>query len=92
MTENFFGHLEFALDFLETCPDETPLVETLAHRKQQYQKNIIKAEQFERQRRKHNVETMIMQGIRIPHFDVRDDMQKIVMIDTVSIAVYGKVL
>jgi len=92
MTDDFFGHLEFVLDFLETSPDETSLKEALALRKQHHQKNIIKAEQFERQRRNHNVETMIMQGIRIPHFDSQDDMQKITMIDTVSLAIYGKIL
>jgi mannitol/fructose-specific phosphotransferase system IIA component (Ntr-type) len=80
------------LDFLETCPDETPLEESLALRKQHHRKNIIKAGQFQRQRRKRNVETMIMQGIRIPHCDPQDDMQKIAMIDTVSLAIYGKIL
>ena len=92
MTDDFFGHLEFMLNFLETCPEETPLEEALAQRKQHHQKNLIKAEQFERQRRNRNVETMIMQGIRIPHFDPQDDMQKITMIDTVSIALYHEIL
>jgi len=80
------------LDFLETSPGETPLEESLAHWKQHHQKNIIKAGQFQRQRQNKNVETMIMQGIRIPHFDPQDDMQKIAMIDTVSLAIYGKIL
>ena len=91
MTDDFFGHLEFVLDLMETCSDKTPLAESLALRKQHHQKNIIKAEQFERQRRNRNVETMIMQGIRIPHCDPQDDMQKIAMIDTVSLAIYGKI-
>jgi len=92
MTDDFFGHLKFVLDFLETSLDETPLEESLAHWKQHHQKNIIKAGQFQRQRQNKNVETMIMQGIRIPHFDPQDDMQKIAMIDTVSLAIYGKIL
>jgi len=90
--DNFVQHLEFMLHFLEICPDDVPLEESLAHQKQQHQKNIMRAEQFERQRKNRNVETMIMQGIRILHFDPRDDMHKIVMIDTVSLALYGKTL
>jgi len=92
MRDDFLQHLEFVLHFLETSPDGIPLEESLAHQKQHHQKNIMRAEQFERQRKNRNVETMIMQGIRILHFDPRDDMQKIAMIDTVSIAMYGKTL
>jgi hypothetical protein len=92
MTDDFFGHLEFVLDFLAAGPVDDPLKEALARRKQQHQKNILKAEHFERQRRNRNVETMIMQGIRIPHVDPKDDMQKIAMIDTIAIALYGKIL
>ena len=92
MTQDLFGHLAFVLDFLEACPDGTDLREALAQRKQLHRKNIAKAEQFERQRRNRNVETMIMQGIRIPHFDPREDMRKIALIDTVAIALYGKIL
>ena len=89
VTEDFFGLVKFVLDFLETSPDGIALKEALAHRKQQHSKNIIKADQFERQRQNRNVETMIIQGIRIPHIDPRDDMRKIAMIDTVSLAIYG---
>jgi len=90
--DNFWEHLEFVLQFLETRQDDTPLKEALAYRKRQYQKNILKAEQFERQRGNRNVETMILQGVRIPHFDSQGDMQKIALIDTVSLALYGKIL
>ena len=58
----------------------------------QRHKNILKTEQFENQRQNRNVETMILQGIRIPHFDPQDDMRKIAMIDTVFIAIYGKII
>jgi hypothetical protein len=92
VTDDFFEHLEFVLDILETCPDNTPLAESLALRKQHHQKSITKAEQFERQRLNRNMETMIMQGIRTPLFDPQKDMQKIAMIDTVSLAIYGKIL
>ena len=92
MTDDFFGYLAFVLAFLETGPYGEPLKEALTRRKRHHQKNILKAEQFEGQRRTRNVETMIMQGIRIPHFDPGDDMQKIAMIDTVAIALYGKIL
>ncbi|MBW2634872.1 MAG: hypothetical protein JRE14_12255, partial [Deltaproteobacteria bacterium] len=60
--------------------------------KEQLQDNIHKAEQFETLRRNRNVETMILQGIRIPHFDTRDDMQKVVMIDAVGLAIYGQTM
>lgn len=90
--DNFFEYLEFVLHFLETSPADKHLKESLAHRKQQHHKNILKAEQFESQRQTRNVETMILQGIRIPHFDPQDDMRKIAMIDTISLALYGRTL
>lgn len=90
MGDDFLRHLELMLHLLETCPDGIPLEESLALQKQQHQKNIMRAEQFEQQRKNRNVETMIMQGIRILHYDPRDDMQKIAMLDTVSLALYGK--
>ena len=92
MRDVFLQHLEFVLHFLEICPDDIPLEESLAHQKQQHHKNIMRAEQVELQRKNRNVETMIMQGIRILHFDPQGDMQKIAMIDTISIAMYGKTL
>jgi hypothetical protein len=92
MPEAFSDHLAFVLQFLEISPDDMPLQDSLARQKQLYRKNIIRAGQFERQRRGRNVETMIMQGIRIPHADPEDDMRKIAMLDTVAMALYGKTL
>jgi len=90
--DDFLRHLEFVLHFLETSPADTPLKTSLAHLKKQYRKNIIKAKQFEKQRQNRNIETMILQGVRIPHLDPQDDRQKIAMLDTVSLALYGKTL
>ena len=89
LPSTFFEYLEFVLHFLETSPGGKHLKESLADRKQQHYKNILKAEQFESQRQNRNVETMILQGIRIPHFDPQDDRRKIAMIDTISLALYG---
>ncbi len=87
---DFFEYLKFVLYFLEISPSRCSLKKSLANLKEQLQDNIHKAEQFETLRRNRNVETMILQGIRIPHFDTRDDMQKVVMIDAVGLAIYGR--
>lgn len=92
MPETVLDHLEFVLHLLETSPDDMPLRDSLTRQKQLYRKNVIRAGQFERQRHGRNMETMIMQGIRIPHADPEDDMRKIAMLDTVAMALYGKTL
>ena len=92
LLDNFSEYLEFVLHFLATNPGGKGLKESLAHRKQHHHKNILKSELFESQRQNRNVETMILQGMRIPHFDPQDDMRKIAMIDTISLALYGRTL
>ena len=85
-------YLEFILHLLEAAPVDTPLMAFMAQQKRLYQKQIARARGFEWQRDNRNVETLILLGIRIPHFDSRDAMQKISMLDTVSLAIYGRIL
>ena len=58
----------------------------------QHLKNIRTAEQFEALRKDRNVETMILQGVRIPHFDMAAEMKKVVMVDDVSLAIYKQTM
>jgi len=60
--------------------------------KNQHLENIHKAEQFEALRKGRNIETMILQRIRMPHFNTPDDIQKVVMIDDVSLAIYKQTM
>lgn len=86
------SHLELILHLLEAGPANISLRAFMVQQKQQYQKQIARARVFEWQRDNRNVETLILQGICIPYFDTRDMMQKISMLDTVSLAICGKIL
>jgi len=90
--DRFFDAFKFMLSVLETCPSGRDPRVALAARKQTHMEAIRRAEQFEKLSKGRNVETLILQGVRIPHFNTADDMQKIVWIDDIGLAVYGETL
>ena len=90
--KDFFEYFRFVLDFLEESPRGISLRKSLAATKKQHLKNIRTADQFEILRKGRNVETMILQGVRIPHFDLAAEMKKVVMIDDVGLAIYAQTM
>ncbi|MCG6908513.1 MAG: hypothetical protein LJE94_00140 [Deltaproteobacteria bacterium] len=87
-----FECLEFVLHFLETVPPDSDLKTALAARKQRYRNHLLKAGYVEKMRGSRNAETLMVQGVRLPHCDPGDAMRKIVMLDAVALAIYGQTL
>jgi hypothetical protein len=88
----FLEAFKFILSVLETGQTDSDPKIRLAHLKKTYQDTIRRAEQFSQRVKGRNVETLILQGVRIPHFNPVDDMQKIILIDDIGLAMYGETM
>ena len=91
----FFKCLDFMLDFFAGLKDaglkdDRNILQSLEDRKGFYFQNLQKAASFEELLNKNNMETLISRGVRIPHISKEDAMHNIVIIDTITLAVYGK--
>ena len=86
----FFKCLDFMLDFFDGLKDDRSILQSLEDRKGLYFQNLQKAARFEELLNKNNMETLISRGVRIPHISKEDAMHHIVIIDTITLAVYGK--
>jgi len=82
--------LDFVLDLFEENRDEDDVYALLKNRKQLYFRNIQKADRFQDMLRKHNMETLMTQGVRIPHIDREETVRKMDIVDRISQAVFGK--
>lgn len=87
---DFLKCLSFALGFLEELSEHADILQTLMAQKRFYLKNLKKAEQFEALFQKSNMETLLMQGRRASYFDKTDAREKMLMIDKISRAVFGR--
>jgi hypothetical protein len=88
--EGFFQALEFILNFLDEVPEDTDLFVALMRKKRFYVRSLQKAEKYEEQMKGKNIETLLLQGLRIPYADKGDAIKKIRIIDGISLAVFGK--
>ncbi|MBU1163857.1 MAG: hypothetical protein KKA75_06880, partial [Proteobacteria bacterium] len=86
----FFKCLDFMLDFFDRLEDDSNILQTLLDKKELYFRNLQKAVKFEEMLNKNNMETLISRGVRIPHISKEDAMHNIVIIDTITLAVYGE--
>ncbi|MBW1698032.1 MAG: hypothetical protein JRH18_12060 [Deltaproteobacteria bacterium] len=82
--------LEFLLRLFEETQEDDDIYETLQNRKQLYFKSIQRAKRYREMLKTHNVETLMLRGIRIPNLDMKEAQEKMEMIDRISHAVYGK--
>jgi len=87
---DFLLCLSFALGFLEEFSDNTNIFQTMMTQKKFYLKNLKKTEQFEAQFQSSNMETLLMQGKRASYFDKAAAREKMLLIDKISRAVFGK--
>ncbi len=85
----FFKCLDFMLDFFAGLKDDRNILQSLEDRKGFYFQNLQKAARFEELLNKNNMEILISRGVRIPHISKQDAMHNIVIIDTITLAVYG---
>ena len=86
----FFKCLDFMLDFFDGIKDDINIQQSLVERKMSLFQNLQKAVKFEELLNKKNMETLISSGVRIPHISKEDAMNNIVIIDTITLAVYGE--
>lgn len=78
------------LTFMEEFPDDGNIFEALMQKKRFYFQNLQKARRFEEQIKHSNMETLIMQGVKIPYIDIEDARIGMELIDRVCYAVFGK--
>ncbi len=83
--------LDFILGFLDELKDDRDIFRSLEVKKEFHFQNLRKAERFEEQMNKRNMETLILQGVRIPHINKEDEIKKIAIIDKISYTVFGKI-
>ena len=88
--EDFFSTVDFLLGFLDEIDDDVSVYRALTDRKRSCFRNLQQALKFEAQLARHNIETLLLQGVRAPHIDQDDMRRKMVMIDRICHAVFGR--
>ena len=83
--------LDRVLGWLSEIDPDQPVIDGLAKKKREARRVLELAERFERKRRSGNIETLAMQGIRIPHIDTAAVRAEIAAIDRVTLAIYGTI-
>lgn len=89
--DDFFSMFEFLLGFLDEIGNDVSIYRALADRKRACFRSLQQALKFEAQLARHNIETLLLQGVRAPHIDQDDMRRKMVMIDQVCYAVFGRI-
>ena len=88
--DGFFDCLDFILSFLAEIEDEPDMFQVLMAKKRFYLGSLQKAKNLDIQLAKHNMETLLSKGKRIPYVDQADARKKIRLIDRISLTVFGK--
>jgi hypothetical protein len=86
---SFVDQLRFSLVFLQEHEDATNLYTALMNRKKFIFRHLLKARQAAERSAGSNMETLMMTGVRTPHFDVGQGEQILVLIDRIAMAVFG---
>jgi hypothetical protein len=86
---DFFAGLDFSLAFLEEGA-RGDLYDSLMKRKRQGLLHLRQAAERERLLAQNNMETLMLRGERLPHIDQAELRERLVWIDRVSLAVFGK--
>jgi hypothetical protein len=86
----FLECLDFLLSFLNELEDKPDMFQALMAKKRFYFWSLQKAKNLDIQLTKHNVETLLLKGERVPYVDKTDAREKIRIIDRISLAVFGK--
>ncbi|UCH20246.1 MAG: hypothetical protein JSU83_17045 [Deltaproteobacteria bacterium] len=82
--------LELILDILADISDNRDIFSSLMTRKRFYFKSLQKVEKFKEKLKTNNMETLILQGQRVPYINKSDATRKIVLIDKISLSVFGR--
>ena len=82
--------LDFALAFLDEMDQDQDLYPALMAKKRFYLRSLQKAKKLETQLQKNNLETLLSQGKRVILVDQGDARKKMLIIDRISRAIFGK--
>ena len=82
--------LDFALSFLDELQEDQDIYQALMAKKRFYLRSLQKARKLETQLQKNNLETLISQGKRIILIDKADARKKLLIVDRISRAIFGK--
>jgi hypothetical protein len=82
--------LDFVLSFIDELEDHQDLYQALMAKKRFYLRSLQKAKKLETQLQKNNLETLLSQGKRVILVDTADARKKMLIIDRISRAIFGK--
>ena len=85
----FWECLTFALGFLEEAGEAPDLYQALMRKKRILLRSLHQAEQYARKLQRSNMETLLQQGIRMPHIDIQAARRTVALIDRIGIQVFG---
>jgi len=81
---------DFLLSFFEELEDDTNLYRALTQKKRFYFQNLQKAQKFRAQLKSSNMETLFLQGVRMPYIDTNEAFGRMGLIDRICYAVFGR--
>ena len=82
--------LYFVVDFLDELKNDDDIYQALVAKKRKYFFSLQKAKQLDNQLQKNNIETLLLRRKRVVIIDQTDIRQKMMIIDRISKAVFGK--
>jgi len=86
----FLPCFDLILDILGEKPNDDHLFRWLINKKRFYFKGLQVAEKFAARLKKSNMETLMIEGFRTPYVDPADARKRMMLIDMISRAVFGK--
>jgi len=89
--DDFFDSFDFTLAFLQELQTDIPIYPALMKKKESCFQNLKKAQKFEQQLEKYNIETLMLRGIRNPCINTDDMKTRIDIIDRIALAVFNKI-
>jgi hypothetical protein len=85
-----FKYFDFVLLFLEELQEDDDIFEALMKKKRFYLKHLKRAEKFEKQLQKTNMETLMLKGQTAAFIDKNEARENIAIIDRISLTVFAK--
>ena len=89
-SNDIFECLEFVLGFLDEIKKDGDVYQALMAKKKFYFISLQKAQKMDAQLEKYNIETLMARGERVALIDQADIRKKMLIIDRISRAVFGK--
>jgi len=89
--DDFLSVVDYLMEFLDEIDDEKNIYRALVHRKRTLFRRLEEALRFEKQLERHNIETLMLQGMRAPHIDKDHVRWKMTAIDRICQAVFGRI-